>query len=115
MEITAHPIEGADGSENAVPGKVHIERGRIQGLMTKERLDGEQIRAIFVEVCAERMAKRVASEPPWPSEAILMSMDVPGEEKGINGFILAVLFWEEVSHGFSIGKPVLRKNVKGDL
>ena len=42
-----------------------------------------------------------------------MSMDVPGEEKGINGFILSVLFWEKVSPGFPISKPVLRKNVKG--
>ena len=115
MGATSHPVEGAYGSGDTVPGKVDIERGGTQGLMSKEGLDGEQVGAVFIQVGAERMAKSVAGEPPGPSKAVFMSMDVPGEEKGINGFILAVLFWEEVSHGFSIGKPVLRKNVKGDL
>ena len=80
--------------------------------MSKESLDGKEVSAVFVQVCAEGMAEGMTGQPLGPSEAEFMGMDVPGEEKGINRPVQSALFWEEIPHRFAIGKPVLRKDVK---
>lgn len=115
MEGTSHPVKGAEGGSGAVCSEVDINGGGIEGLMAKERLDGEQVRAIFVQVGAEGMPERMAGEPPWPSEAVFMSMDVPGKEPGVDRPVLPILFWEKIPHRFSIGKPVLCQDVQGGL
>ena len=83
--------------------------------MAEESLDSEQIRIIFVQVGAERMPERVAGEPPWPSEAVLMGMDVPGKEPGVNRPVLPMLFWEKIAQRLPAGKPVLCQDVQGSL
>ena len=115
MEITSHPVKGADSGGCAICGKVDIKGGGIQGFMAEESFDGEQIRAIFVQVGAERMAKRVAGKPSWPSKAVFMGMDVPGKEPGVNRPVLSVLLWEKIAQRFSAGKPVLCQDVQSGL
>ena len=113
MGATSHPVKRTDGSVGAIPGEVDINEGGTQGLMSKELLDGEQVGTVFVQMGTAGMPEGMAGEPPWPSEAVLVGMDVPGKEERINGLILSALFWEEISRRFIISKPVLCKDVKG--
>lgn len=83
--------------------------------MSHKGLDGKQVRAVLVKMCAESMAERVAGNALRPAQSALMFMDVPGEEKGVNGLIPSGLFWEKVSHGPAAGTPVLGEDVQGSL
>ena len=112
MRSTSHPVKGADGGDGAVPGEVDINGGGIEGLMSKEGLDGEEVDAVFVEVGAEGVAEGMAGEPSGPAEAVLMGMDVPGEEEGVDRPVLPVLLWEKITHRPSAGKPVLSEDVQ---
>ena len=115
MGNTSHPVEWADSGGGAIPGKVNINSGGIQGLMSKESFDREEVGAVFIEVCAEGVAKRMAGEPPWPAEAVLMGMDVPGEEEGVDRPVLPILLWEKITQRLSAGKPVLSQDVQSGL
>ena len=61
------------------------------------------------------MAERMAGDTLRPAQAAFMCMDVPGKEKGVNGFVPAGLFWEKVTSGAPALEPVLGKNVEGGL
>lgn len=80
--------------------------------MPKQCLDGKQVNAILVQMGAESMAERMAGEPALPSQPVLMGMDMPGEEKGVNGPVLPVLLREEIAPWPSAFKPVLGKQVE---
>ena len=71
-ETTSHAVERTDGRDGAIPGEVDINGGGVQGLMSKESLDGEEISAVFVEVCAEGMPEGMAGQAVGPAEAFLM-------------------------------------------
>lgn len=81
--------------------------------MSHQGLYGEQVHAVLIQVGAKSMAERVAGKPAFPAQSVLMRMDMPGKEKGIDGPVLPVLFREEVSPGLSAFKPVLCQDVKG--
>ena len=115
MGITSHPVEWANSGDCAIPGEVDINGGRIQGFMPEERLDCEEVGAVFVQVSAEGMPERMAGEPSGPTEAVLMGMDVPGKEEGVDRPVLPILLWEEIAHRLSAGKPVLSQDVQGGL
>ena len=83
--------------------------------MSHERLDGEQVRAVLVKVCAKSMAERMAGDTLRPAQAALMPMDVPGEEEGVDGLIPPGLLRKEVAHGTAAGTPVLCEDIQGCL
>lgn len=113
MGNTPHPVKGADSRTGAIFRQMDIDDGGMDGLMSQECLDGEQVRAILVKVGAKGMAEGMAGDAFWPAQAAFMCMDVPGKEKGVNGFVPAGLLWEKVSLGTAAGEPVLCKDVKG--
>lgn len=92
-----------------------VNGGGFNGPVPQECLDSEQISPIFVKMCAESVTERMAGEPLRPAEAPLMGMDMPGEEKGIDGRVNAGLFREKPAPGASISKPVLCKEEEGSL
>ena len=80
--------------------------------MSQQSFNGKQVNAILIQMGAESMPERMAGEPALPAKAVLMGMDMPGKEKGVNGPVLSVLLGEKISPGFSVLKPVLGKQVK---
>ena len=69
-----------------------IDDGGMDGLMSQECLDGEQVRAILVKVGAKGMAEGMAGDAFWPAQAAFMCMDVPGKEKESMGSSLPDCF-----------------------
>ena len=80
--------------------------------MSQQSFNGKQVNAILIQMGAEGMPERMTGESAFPSEAVLMGMDMPGKEKGVNGPVLSVLLGEKISPGLSVLKPVLGKQVK---
>lgn len=80
--------------------------------MSKESLDGKEVGAILIEVGAKSMAEGMAGEPVFPAEAVLMGMDMPGKEKGINGPVFPVLLREEKAAGSAVSEPVFGEQVE---
>ena len=89
-----------------------VDRGGMQGFMTHKRFYGKQIGSVFIQVSAKSMAEGMTGEPPFPAQPVLVCMDMPGKEKGVNGPVLSVLLGEKISPGLSVLKPVLGKQVK---
>lgn len=83
--------------------------------MPHEGLDGEQVRAVLVEVGAESVPEGMAGDALRPAQAAFVCMDVPGKEEGVDGLVPAGLFREKVSHGTAAFEPVLCQDVKGRL
>lgn len=83
--------------------------------MPHKGLNGKQVRAILVKVCAKSMAERMAGDALRPAQAALMFMDVPGEEESIDGLIPPGLLWEKVSPRMPAGAPVESEGVQGSL
>ena len=83
--------------------------------MSHKGLDGKQVRAVLVKMCAESMAERMAGDTLRPAQAALMPMDVPGEEEGVDGLIPPGLLRKEVAHGTAAGTPVLCEDIQGCL
>ena len=62
MPHPAHPVKGADGAfDGTAAGQVDIDGRGGDRLMPHEGLDGEQVRAVLVEVGAEGMAEMGSS------------------------------------------------------
>ncbi len=57
----------------------------------------------------------MAGEPVFPAKALLVFPDVSPEEPGVNGPVLAILFWEEEARWPAIGVPVLGEDVQGGI
>lgn len=81
--------------------------------MSKERLNGEEVGPVFIEVCAKGMAEGVAGDPWFPPQETFLVMDMAGKEKSINRFIRIILLWKEPAGGSAEGPPVLREDVQG--
>lgn len=92
-----------------------VNGGRFHGFMAEDSLDGKQVCAVFVKMGAQGMAEGVAGEASWPAEPVFVFVDVPGEEKGVDGPVRIGLFWEKPSHRSSAFKPVCGKGIKGVL
>ena len=61
------------------------------------------------------MSERMAGKPAFPAVPVLMGMDMPGEEGGVNGLVEPVLFWKEIAPWPAIGEPVVGEQVKGSF
>ncbi len=83
--------------------------------MPHQCFNGKQVHAVFVQMGAEGMAEGMAGKPVLPAQPVLMGMDMPGEEEGVDGPVFPILLWEEVSPGLPVCKPVLCQQVKGSL
>lgn len=83
--------------------------------MSHKGFYGKQVSAILIQVGAERMAEGVAGKPALPTEPVLMGMDVPGEEEGVDRLVLPALLGEQEASGPAAIKPVAGKQVKGGM
>lgn len=54
----------------------------------------------------------MAGKPVIPSHPVLVGMDMPGKEKGVNEAVFSVLFWKKETHWSAAFKPVLSKKIK---
>lgn len=95
----------------AVRGEVHINRGGIQGPVSKEGFYGQKIRAVLVKVGAKSVSEGMAGEALLPSKPALVLMDMPGEIKSVDWLICATLFWKKPAHRLPISKPVLCEQI----
>ena len=113
MANTCHIVKGTDRPPDGIAGKVDIDRGGMQGFMSHKSFYGKQIRSIFIQMCTKSMAEGMAGKPALPSQPVLVGMDVPREEEGINRSVLTALLREEISHRTVTFKPILCQKVKG--
>ena len=104
---TSHAVEWADSGDGAIPGEVDIDGGGIERLMSKEGLDGEEVSAVFIEVCAEGMSQGVAGQAVWPAEAFLMGKEGLVYGIGDDMLVRVTLFREKPSHRLSISLPII--------
>ncbi len=75
--------------------------------MSHERLYGKQIHAIFIQVGAESIAEGMTGDFTFPSQPVLICMDMSGKKEGVNGSVLSILLREEAASWLSVCKPVL--------
>ena len=80
---------------------------------TVKRLNGKQVNAILIKMGAKSMPERMTGKSVLLAQPVLMGMDMPGKEKGVNGPVLSILFGEEKFPGLSALKPVSCKQVNG--
>ena len=92
-----------------------INRGGIQGFMSKDSLYCQQVSAVFIKVRTKGMPERMAGDAPRPSQAVFVFMDMPGKEKGVNRAAGISLLREEPSAGAAAFEPVLREDIEGIL
>ena len=83
--------------------------------MAEQRLDREQVGAVFIKMGPECMTEGMAGKFFLPAEASFMGMDMAGKIKGIDRLVFAGLLREKPVSGFPISKPVLPQEVKGAL
>jgi len=117
MMHLSQPVKRADSAfHGTAASQMDINGCGRKGFMSYECLDGEQVRAVLVKVCAKSMAERMAGDMLRPAQAALMRMDVPGEEEGVDGRLIpSGLFWKEITHGTAAGMPVLCEDIQGSL
>lgn len=73
---------------------------------------GKQVGSVLIQVCTKGMAEGMAGKPVIPSHPVLVGMDIPGKEKGVNEAVFSVLFWKKETHWSAAFKPVLSKKIK---
>lgn len=112
MGNPSQTIERTDCRGSAISGKVYVDSSGIEGFMSHECFNSEQVSAIFIEVCAKSMPEGMAGKPVHPSKPVFMGMDMSGKEKSVNRSIIPILFGEEVTCWLSAFKPVQSQQVK---
>ena len=65
MADTSHAVKRADSATRAIRSQMHINGGGLDGFMSHEGLDGEQVHPVFIQMGAKSMAEGVAGKPPW--------------------------------------------------
>lgn len=94
---------------------MNIDQGRIQGLVSHEIFNGQQICPIFIKVGAESVAERMTGKPVLPSKGIFMCPHVTADIKSINGAGRIRLFWEKPAGWTSVSKPVVGEDIQSFL
>jgi len=77
MTVTCQGIERTDSLPEGTAGKVDIDGGGMQGFMPHKSFNGKQVCAVFIQMCAKGMAEGMAGKPAFPSQPVLMGMDMP--------------------------------------
>lgn len=83
--------------------------------MPQKSLYGKQVHTVLIQMGAKSMAEGMAGKPVLPPQPVFVGMDMPGEEKGINGPVLPVLFREKKAFGPAVFKPVPGEQAEGDV
>ena len=92
-----------------------IDQGRIQGSVSHEVFNGQQVCPVFIKVGAESVAERMAGEPVLPAKGIFVCPHVTADIKGINGPGRIGLFREEPAGWTPVSKPVVREEIQSFL
>lgn len=106
-------VKRTDSTADAAAGKMDIDRGGIQGSMSKQGLNGKQVRAILIKVCAKGMPERVAGETVRPSEFGFFGGDKLVGRIGSHGTGGIVTVGEKEPGRPAVFKPVTRQDIKG--
>lgn len=115
MAFTCHKVKRTDSPAGAIGSKMDVDRGGMQGFMTHKRFYGKQIGSVFIQVSAKSMAEGMTGEPPFPAQPVLVCMDMPGKEEGVDGSVPAALLWEKISHRPAAFKPVPGQQIQGSF
>lgn len=81
--------------------------------MTEKSLDGEQVRAVFIEMGTKSVPQGMTGDALRPAEGTLHIVDMARNEEGINRPVFSGLFRKEEAGGPAKSKPVLREDVQG--
>lgn len=106
-------VKRTDGAADAAAGKMDIDRGGIQGFMSKQGLNGKQVCAILIKVCTKSMPERMTGETVLPPEFSFFGRDKLIDRTGSHGTGRVVTVGEKEPGGSAIFKPVTRQNIKG--
>ena len=77
MKSTCHAVKRTDSTADTTTGKVNVNRGGMQGFMSQKSLNGKQIHPVFIQMGTKSVTEGVAGKPAFPSQPVLMCMDMP--------------------------------------
>ncbi len=113
MFIFSFLVKRTDSAADAAAGKMDIDRRGIQGFMSKQGLNGKQVCAILIKVCAKSMPERVAGETVRPPELSFFGGDKLVGRIGSHGTGRIVTVGEKEPGRPAVFKPVTRQDIKG--
>lgn len=76
MVFTCQSVKRADGIADGITGKMDINSGGRQRFMSHKRFYGKQVGSVFIQMGTKSMTKGMTGKPAFPSEPVLMGMDV---------------------------------------
>ena len=79
--------------------------------MSKQGFNDKQVNPVLIKVGAESMVEGMTGNTFLPSEGMLRVMDMSGQIKGVNGFVVLELLWKKPVHGFAKLEPVDSQDV----
>ena len=112
MFIFSFLVKRTDSAADAAAGKMDIDRRGIQGFMSKQGLNGKQVCAILIKVCAKSMPERVAGETVRPPELSFFGGDKLVGRIGSHGTGRIVTVGEKEPGRPAIFKPVTCQDIK---
>ena len=77
MENTSQAVKRADRRGSSIGSKVHIDSSGGQRLMSHKSLYGKQVNPILIKGSAKSVTERMTGNPAFPSQSVLMCMDMP--------------------------------------
>ena len=93
-------------------GKIHVDRGRVDTMMSEKRLESEDIPMVFVEMSCEGMAETVAGKAMLPAKFLLGQIDVTTHILGTGSPGRIPAGTEEISHRPAVDTPVVSECVQ---
>lgn len=115
MGSTSDPVKRRGDISGLVRGKMNVDQGRIQGLVSHEIFDGQQVCPVFIKVGPKSVPERVAGDPVLPSKEIFMGSYMTADIKSINGTGRIGLFRKKPFRWTTVFKPVSGKEIQGLL
>ena len=80
--------------------------------MSKELFDKEKVMVHLIQMSAKGMTKCVTGYASFPTEFILVEMDVPTQIKCVDRPVITSLLREEIAFGSATLKPVFCKDIQ---
>ena len=78
---------------------MNIDRSGIQGFMSENRLDGQQIGTVFVKMSLQCMTKRMTGDPSGPAKTFFMLVDMDFHCTAVDVFITKMADFANVQTG----------------
>ena len=113
MVSTSDPVIRRGDISGLVRVKMNVDQGRIQGLVSHEIFDGQQVCPVFIKVGSKSVPERVAGDPVLPSKEIFMGPHMTADIKSINGTGRIGLFRKKPFRWTTVFKPVSGKEIQG--